>query len=133
VLIPQHVLPVFREDQTYFKGTAEYRQACGFEPLKLIKAVDFTWEWRLNENENETSGNMGPGVPNKLIINQGENKLTVKSYSIVEWAGDEVTEQALTLDRKDNKSTGFMNFPRIQNANWSHEKDSVTIASSNVI
>jgi hypothetical protein len=120
---------VFMEDQAYLNGTAEYRKTCGFEPLKLNRAADFTGEWILNETESEASRNMGPATPHKLIVNQSENKLTVKSYSVVEWADDEITEQSLTLDGKDNKSTGFMNFPRVQNANWSQEKDTLTIAS----
>jgi mannan endo-1,4-beta-mannosidase len=120
---------VFMEDQTYLKGTAEYRQACGFEPLKLNKAADFTGEWRLNENESEASRNMGPSMPYKLIVAQGENVLSIKSFSVVEWADDEVSVQVLSLDGKDIKSIGFMNSPRIQNANWSAEKDSLIVVS----
>jgi len=121
---------VFMEDQAYLKGTADYRLACGFEPLKMNKAADFTGEWRLNENESSASGNMGMNsTPHKIIVQQGGNKISVKSFSVVEWADDEVAEQTLTLDGKDNKSTGFMNSPRIQVANWSPEKDTLTIVS----
>jgi hypothetical protein len=120
---------VFMEDAAYLKGTAEYRKACGFETLKLNRKADFTGEWRLSETESEALQNMGQVTPYKLIIDQGENKLTVKSYSVVEWADDEIAEQSLTLDGKDNKSTGFMNSPRIQTANWSPERDTLTIAS----
>lgn len=121
---------VFMEDQAYLKGTAEYRQACGFEPLKLNKAANFTGEWRLNESESDASGNMGmANTPYKLIVEQAADKLSVKSFSVVEWDNDEVADQSLTLDGKDNNSIGFMDSPRIQNASWSHEKDTLTIAS----
>jgi mannan endo-1,4-beta-mannosidase len=121
---------VFMEDQAYLKGTAEYRQTCGLGPLKLYKAADFTGEWRLNESESDAAGNMGMvSSPYKLIVEQAGNKLSVKSFSVVEWADDEITNQTLTLDGKDNTSVGFMNSPRIRNAIWSSEKDTLTIDS----
>jgi hypothetical protein len=67
--------------------------------------------------------------PYKLIVEQAGNKLSVKSFSVVEWADDEITNQTLTLDGKDNTSVGFMNSPRIRNAIWSSEKDTLTIDS----
>ena len=76
------------------------------------------------------SGNMGmASLPYKLIVEQIANKLSVKSFSVVEWADDEIADQTLTLDGKDNNSVGFMNSPRIQNANWSQDRDTLTIAS----
>jgi len=38
-------------------------------------------------------------------------------------------EQTLTLDGQDNQSVAFMNAPRVQNAVWSAEKDTLTISS----
>jgi mannan endo-1,4-beta-mannosidase len=119
---------VFMEDPAYLNGTREYRQSCGFEPIKLNKAADFTSEWRLNENESDASRGMG-GRPYKMIVTQKDENLSVKSFSLVEWADDEITEQTLTLDGKDNRSAGFMNSPRIQNAGWSPERDSLAITS----
>jgi mannan endo-1,4-beta-mannosidase len=122
---------VFMEDQAYLKGTADYRQACGFEPLKFNKAANFTGEWELNESESDATGNIGMvSLPHKLNVEQGPNKLAVKSFSVVEWADDEISEQSLSLDGKENSSVGFMNSPRIQNAKWSPEKDTLIISSS---
>lgn len=121
---------VFMEDQTYLNGTKEYRLACGFEPLRLNKEADFTGDWKLNETESNDLPNMGPAsIPYKLSVIQKENTLTVKSATMVEWADDEITEQILTLDGKDNESVVFTNAPRVQNANWSAEKDTLTIDS----
>ncbi len=122
---------LFMEDPVYLNGTKEYRMACGFEPLKLDKAADFTGEWRLNESESDASRNIGPmgEAPYKLVVAQRDNKLAIKSFSIVEWADDEVSEQTFTLDGKNNQSVGFMNSQVIKNANWSQEKDTLTINS----
>jgi mannan endo-1,4-beta-mannosidase len=125
---------VFMEDQAYLKGTADYRQACGFEPLQLNKAANFTGEWRVNESESDATGNMGMiSSPYKLFVEQAANKLSVKSFSVIEWADDEITDQTLTLDGKDNNSVGFMNSPRIMNADWSPGKDTLTIASRLIV
>ena len=55
--------------------------------------------------------------------------ISFKSFSVVEWDDDEVTEMTLKLDGSDNRSTGFMNSPRVQNANWSAERDTLSILS----
>jgi hypothetical protein len=48
---------------------------------------------------------------------------------IVEWADDEVTEQTLTLDGRDNVSTGLDEGRRVQNATLSSAKDTLIIDS----
>ena len=122
--------PLFFEDPEYIKGTREYRIACGFDPVKLNRAADFTGEWRLSDCESNLSPNMGEAnAPYKLELVQKENSLKIKAVSKSEWSDDETAEQTLTLDGKDNQSVSFMNAPRIQNANWSAEKDTLTIFS----
>jgi mannan endo-1,4-beta-mannosidase len=120
---------LFMEDPAYLEGTRQYRKACGFEPLTINRAVDFTGEWKLNDCESDLVQAMGPANPYKLVIVQHDNILTIKSTTITEWAGDEVTEQTLTLDGKDNLSKVFMNSPRVQIANWTSQKDTLLIDS----
>ncbi len=121
---------VFMENPSYINGTVEYRMACGFDPIKLNLEADFTGEWKLNECESSSAQGMGPTItPYKLKVTQKNNILSIKSVSVSEYSDDEVTEQALTLDGNDNKSTGFMNAPRLQNATWSAQKDTLTINS----
>jgi hypothetical protein len=111
-------------------GTSDYRISCGFEPLTLNKAADFTGEWRLSDCENNMSQAMGAeNTPFKLIIVQKDNLITMKSVSHSEWSDDEILEQSLTLDGKDIQSVAFMNAPRVQNAVWSAGKDTLTISS----
>jgi len=122
--------PLFFEDPEYINGTREYRIACGLEPIRLNKAADFTGEWRLSDCESTLSEDLGTGnTPFKLLLVQNPNSLKITSVSQSEWSGDETTEQTLTLDGKDNQSLVFMNSPRIQNARWSTDKDTLTIDS----
>ena len=120
---------LFLEDAAYVKTTDAYRRACGLPPLVVDRAADFTGEWVLNEYESKLQ-TFGPsGTPYKLSIVQKDNELFIKSNTIVEWADDRVSEERLTLDGRDNKSTAFNNEPRIQNANWSPDKDTLNIVS----
>jgi hypothetical protein len=64
-----------------------------------------------------------------MVIVQNSNALNIKSFTTSEWSDDEISEQSLTLDGKDNNSVVFMNSPRVQIANWSAEKDTLTISS----
>lgn len=120
---------VFQEDPSYINGTRKYRTACGFAPLSGDKNLDFTGAWILNEYESKVDNSGPSNTPYKLNIAQKDNSLVVRSTSIVEWADDEVTEQTLTLDGEDVKSTVFNNAPRIQHANWSTAKDTLKIDS----
>ena len=121
---------LFFEDPAYVKGINEYRRACGLEPVKINKAVDFTGEWRLNDCESSISQGMGfSGTPFKLFITQKDNILNTKAVSASEWSDDEVVQQSLTLDGKDNQLVAFMNSPKVQNLIWSAEKDTLTINS----
>ena len=121
---------VFMEDRSYLDGTADYRRACGLDPVKIDRAANFTGEWRLNEAESSSMGGQGRTVPPyKIMVKQEGDQISVKSFSAVEWDDDEVADITLKLDGSDNKSTGFMNSPRVQNANWSAERDTLTILS----
>ncbi len=121
---------VFMEDQSYVNGTKEYRLSCGFNPLMLDRAADFTGDWKLNECESDIPQSIGPAnSPYKLTIAQKSGEIKIKSFSLIEWSDDEVSEQMLTLDGKDNTSTVFRDSPRVQNANWSKDKDTLTINS----
>lgn len=119
---------LFMEDQAYLKGTADYRAACGFEPVKIDRTADFTGEWRLDESLSSSSGNTGfSGMPYKMVVKYDQHNISMKSFSVVEWDDDEITEQTLALDGKENRSTGFMNSPRVQILVLSPGKDTLTI------
>jgi hypothetical protein len=99
------------------------------EPIVIDRSADFTGEWRMDERESVIQY-MGPtSTPYKLTITQKNNELNVKAVSVVEWADDEVTDQTYFLDGREMNSVVFNNSPRVQHANWSTEKDTLTITS----
>jgi mannan endo-1,4-beta-mannosidase len=121
---------LFFEDEAYISGIKDYRQACGLGPVTINVAADFTGEWKLNECESQISQGRGGGsAPYKLSVVQKDGKLTVKSFTISEYSDDDISEQTLTLDGKDNISKGFMNAPRVQNASWSTRHDTLSVNS----
>jgi mannan endo-1,4-beta-mannosidase len=121
---------LFFEDAAYLNGITEFRRSCGLEPVKLSRTADFSGEWRLNECESTfTRGNGSGNVPFKLVVIHKDNKLDIKSFTVSEWSDDDINDQSLTLDGKENMSTVFMNSPRVQVANWSPEKDTLTVNS----
>jgi mannan endo-1,4-beta-mannosidase len=120
----------FMEDPSYINGTREFRLSCGLEPLKLNLEADFSGEWKLNNCESVATTGMGiNNSPYKLNVVQKNNVLTIKAYTISEYSDDEVTDQTLTLDGKDNLSKTFMDSPRVQNVTWTAQKDTLTIDS----
>jgi mannan endo-1,4-beta-mannosidase len=120
---------VFMEDAPYCKGTAGYRKACGLQPITVERKADFSGEWMLNEYESKIE-NVGPSnTPYKLNIDQHGSEMVLESTAIVEWADDETITQTLALDGRDVHSTIFNHYPRIQNANWSQQQDTLTIDS----
>jgi mannan endo-1,4-beta-mannosidase len=118
---------LFMEDPAYTGGTKEYRNACGFGPVMINTAVNFTGEWKFNECESNTSGSTG--TPYKLSIIQQNNILNTRSYTISEYSDDDITVQTMILDGSDNLSKGFMNSQRVQNATWNTRRDTLNIDS----
>jgi mannan endo-1,4-beta-mannosidase len=124
----------FFEDAQYTEGTRDYRKACGMDPIAINNKADFTGDWKLNECESRISGGDGMSpAPYKLTVIQKDNILTAKFYSLSEYSDDEVSGLSLTLDGKDNKSVGFMNSQRVQNANWSAAEDTLKIDSDIIV
>jgi len=125
---------VFMEDPSYSRGTIEYRLSCGLEPIKFNLEADFSGEWKLNECESRAGQGTRPiTAPYKIAIVQKTNVLNIKSVSVSEYSGDEVTVQDLTLDGKENNSVAYMNAPKVQNAMWTAQKDTLIINSKVVL
>jgi mannan endo-1,4-beta-mannosidase len=118
---------LFMEDPAYIDGTGAYRQASGLAPLTMDRSADFSGTWRLNEYESKVPAFGSTNTPYKLEIVQQGDELHMKSASIVEWDDDEVSEQTLMLDGRDNVSTGSNDSRRVQNARCSAARDTLTI------
>lgn len=123
---------VFKEDALFINGINTFRAAVGLDLISADRSIDLSGEWELNEYESDLK-NIGPSAPPyKLGIVQRGKELVITSTSLVEWADDEVSVQTLTLDGAENHSKVFGSSPRIQHANWSPAKDTLTIDSRTV-
>ncbi len=120
------------DDPVYWEITTKYRKACGLEllPVKL-GPTDFSGLWMFNEEKSQL-GSFGAGnTPYKMEVNHTHEKLISTRFSIVEWGDDRVIADTLKLDGSEMKST-FWNSPRITNATWSDNGDTLIVASTTI-
>jgi mannan endo-1,4-beta-mannosidase len=120
-----------QEDAAYWKMTAPYRKACGLLPLPLVSKypLDFTGEWKFNEEKSNTGNSGAANVANRMIINQEEDVLSLKKVYISEWDKDRETEEEIRLDGVEMKSM-VRNSPRISKAGWEEKPASLKINST---
>jgi len=107
------------EDPEYWNLVAPVRAASHLPPLYFEPApANFSGSWALDEDRS-VLGPMGAAfAPARLDVIQQGNDLTVRTTRILEYADDQVTEEKLTLDGAESKST-FMNSPRVTTARMS--------------
>lgn len=106
------------EDPAYAAAMTRYRQDCGLPPVELAsRPPDFSGNWVLKE-EQSSLGHTGAGsVAARLDVAHHGSALTIRSTRIVEYDEDQVSEEQLTVDGSEVKST-FLNSPRITTAQW---------------
>jgi len=104
------------EDPVYGNLMAPVRAASSLPPLHFEPApANFSGSWVLDE-ERSALGPMGASLaPARLEVVQQGNDLTVRTTRILEYADDQTTEEKLTLDGAESKST-FLNSPRVTTA-----------------
>ena len=125
-----HVL--FLEDTAYRKEIAPYRSVAGLYalPLDVKKAINFSGEWKFNEDAS-TLGNSGTGnIPSKLEVAQNDNDIDIKSTMISEYSDPAINDEQLTLDSKEKAfKAPFGNAPRMVSAHLSANGDTLFIDS----
>jgi hypothetical protein len=130
LLTDTHVLSI--EDTAYWIATYEYRNACGLPQLPVVskeyKKPDFSGKWIFNEGKSSPDNMGAASLPYKLNVSQNDSTIKIKISTLLEFADDKVTEEALTLDGKECKSE-IMNSPRIMTAKWSGYLDELLIDS----
>jgi mannan endo-1,4-beta-mannosidase len=124
---------LFQENPAYWEVITPYRKACGLPmlPLKEKYPVNFSGEWLLNEEKSESNGKVGSAGGNnsyKMIVDQDDDLLFVKKFSVVEWDDDKITNEEIQLDGTEMKSV-FFNSPRTSKASWDNEAKSLKINS----
>ena len=119
-----------REDAAYCKIIAPYRAVCGLPPLtpEETHPKDFTGNWIINEEESILDNNGASNLPYKLHISMEDNKIMIQRTTIVEYADDALTEEALPLDGTEVRSE-FRNFPKGTTAEFSEKGDTLYINS----
>lgn len=121
-----------REDPAFHEIINPFREACGLSPLPLEKkyTVDFSGNWLKNKYRSTASGGMTGGEPPFLmIVEQDDDVVFVKKYSMTEYGDDQITREEINLDGSEMRSTTMMNAERISTANFSEEEKSIKIQS----
>lgn len=125
-----HVLCL--EDYAYRKAINPYRQVAGLYPLPLDvkKPVNFSGEWKFDE-EASTLGNAGTGnISSKLVITQNDNELDIKRTMVSEYSDNTVVDEPMTLDGKEKAfKAPFGNAPRMVSVHLSANGDTLFIDS----
>jgi len=125
-----HVLCL--EDYAYRKAIAPYRLVSGLYtlPLDVKKPVNFSGEWKFDEDAS-TLGNAGTGtISSKLEITQNDNELDIKRTMVSEYSDNTVMDEPMTLDGKEKAfKASFGNAPRMVSAHLSANGDTIFIYS----
>lgn len=126
-----HVLTL--EDEAYRIAIAPYRKLSGLPalPLEVKKIVNFSGDWKFDENAS-TLGNAGTGnIPYKLSVQESDNQLDVKRANISEYNDTTTIEDmSLSLDGKEtDHKAPFGNTPLKVSACRSTNGDTLFIDS----
>jgi hypothetical protein len=118
------------EDPAYWDAMAAVRKASDLPPLHFTPSpANFSGSWALDEDRSAL-GPMGAGfAPARIEVVQQGNDLTIRTTRILEYADDQVTEEKLTLDGAESKTT-FMNSPRVTTARMSADGSSLEMNST---
>jgi len=118
------------EDRAYGDLAAEYRKACGLQPLHFERAaVNFSGKWVLDEEKSDF-GKAGSGMaPASLEVLQEGNDLSVKTTRVVEYGDDQVSSEKMLLDGSESHSE-FMNSPRVVTAQVSPDGGRIVVDST---
>jgi mannan endo-1,4-beta-mannosidase len=92
------------DDPAYAAATAAYRSACGL-PSLATPLAGFAGHWVINEDDSQFGRSGVYSAPATLDLRLEEGRLYVRRTRILEFADDEVSEQAIALDGTVARST----------------------------
>ena len=118
-----------QEDPAYWEVMNPFRKECGLPllPLKPKYTVSFTGEWLANEDKSDAPGMASSAY--KLIVDQDDDILNVKRFTIVEWGDDRISNDEILLDGTEMVSE-FFNSPRISVAKFDDATQSIQISTT---
>ena len=121
-----------REDPAFLEVVNPFRKICGLHPLPLALKypLDFSGQWILDEDRSTpSSGGMMSDPPFLMIVEQDDNLVFVKKYSMTEYGDDQITRDEINLDGSEVRSTAMMNAESISTANFNEEVKKIKINS----
>ncbi len=124
---------LFLEDAAFREVVQPFREACGLPPLAPAAALaaDFSGMWIRNRDRSTVSGGgMAGDPPFLMIVEQDEDVVFVKKYSMTEYGDDQITREEIHLDGSEVPSRGAMNMERTSTAVFDEEGKSIRISSS---
>ncbi len=118
------------EDPAYWRVMAPVRAAAGLPPLHFIPApADFSGSWTFAQDRSSLGQTGAAYLPARLDVTQQDGTLTIRSTRVLEYADDEVTEETLTLDGAESRST-YMQSPRATTARLTSDRQHLLIVST---
>lgn len=110
-------------------ATAAMILLCSAMPYDNV-AVNFSGEWKLNEQKSELGEFGGRFAPKKLKVDSKADSLSYERTSTNQ-AGEEITSTIkLTFDGKESESIAFGNSKRKSAAKWSDDGQSLLVNST---
>lgn len=94
----------------------------------LAVAADFSGEWKLDKSKSEISEGRGRSGATKLVVKQEADKMVIERTGQGR-NGEYAREETITTDGKENELEGFRGSTRTATANWSEDKETLTISS----
>jgi mannan endo-1,4-beta-mannosidase len=116
------------DDPAYATVTTAYRSACGL-PSLVTPLAGFAGHWVINEDDSQFGRSGVYSAPAALDLRIEEGRLHVRRTRIVEFADDEVTEQAHALDGSATEST-ITGVPRVTTARAADEGDRIEMETT---
>jgi mannan endo-1,4-beta-mannosidase len=97
-----HVLCL--EDTAFWNAIAPYRSVAGFPSMaEMGHAADFSGEWVFNEDRSRLDNTGAGNLPGRIGVTQKENNIDIKRTVISEYAENNVMENNLALDGKEQE------------------------------
>lgn len=105
------------DDPAYAGIMSGYRQAIGLPPLSIVPApADFSGTWEIDADASSFHPRLGASTePARLEVKLQGDDLAIRSTRILEFAGDQTTEDHLKLDGPETRSES-MGSPRASTA-----------------
>ena len=117
-------------DEAYVESVAQYWKTCGITPNPIpVPLPDFSGLWILSDRASTLDPRGRGFLSTRMEVRHSGDKFTVLRSRDTEWGDWNTTEDALTLDGAEHKSTRF-NAPVVTTATRSSDGTTIEIDST---